>query len=369
MPLAPIAVASPVVDDEARALVAQVLDSGQLAQGPMVARLEELAAVMAGTRHAIAVGNGTDALELAFETCDLEPGDEVIAPPFTFAATANAVLRAGATVRFADIGDDFTLDVEAAAAAVGERTRAICPVHLYGLPARLGEIVGLAGEHGLAVVEDAAQSHGAGYGNRPVGSFGIGCFSLYATKNVMSGEGGLVTTDDDSVADRIRALRNQGMTGRYQYVAVGRNSRMTDLQAAIAIPQLARLSEISATRRANAERLGAGLADLDGVVLPAERPGTSHVWHQYTVLVPDGLDRDVLVAEMSRLQVHCGVYYPAALNDLPVYRDHPRVVAGDTPVAREAARRCISLPVHHGLRPADVDRVVETFRAAISRPS
>jgi dTDP-4-amino-4,6-dideoxygalactose transaminase len=331
----------------------------------MVARLEELGAAMAGTRHAVAVGNGTDALELAFEVCDLEPGDEVIAPAFTFAATANAVLRAGATVLFADIAEDFTLDVDAAAAAAGERTRAVCPVHLYGLPARLGDILELAGERGLAVIEDAAQSHGAGYGNRPVGSFGIGCFSLYATKNVTAGEGGLITTDDDALADRLRALRNQGMTGRYQYVAVGRNSRMTDLQAAIVIPQLARLSEISATRRANAEQLSAGLADVDGVVLPAERPGTSHVWHQYTVLVPDGVDRDAVVAEMAGRQVHCGVYYPAALNDLTVNRGHPRVVAGETPVARAAARRCISLPVHHGLRPADVDRVVEAFRSAL----
>jgi dTDP-4-amino-4,6-dideoxygalactose transaminase len=156
------------------------------------------------------------------------------------------------------------------------------------------------------------------------------------------------------------------MAGRYEYVAVGRNSRMTDLQAAIAIPQLVRLSEISAARRANAERLAAGLAGLDSVLLPAERPGTSHVWHQFTVLVPDGVDRDAVVAEMSQRQVHCGVYYPAALNDLPVYRDHPRVVAGDTPVARAAARRCISLPVHHGLRPVDIDRVGETFRSVLA---
>lgn len=363
----PIAVAAPVVDDEARALVAEVLDSGQLAQGPMVARMEDLGAAMAGTTHAIAVNNGTDALELAFEVCDLGPGDEVVTVPFTFAATANAALRAGANVRFVDITDDFTIDVDLLADAIDERTKIVCPVHLYGLPARMAPICELVERHGLHLVEDAAQAHGASDGGRRVGSFGVGCFSLYATKNVMAGEGGLVTTDDDDVAERIRTLRNQGMAGRYDYVAIGRNSRMTDLQAAVAIPQLERIDAISAARAANADVLAAALDGTPGLVLPASRPGATHVWHQFTVLLPEGIDRDDVAESLRDEQISCGVYYPNALNDLPVYRDHDRVIAGDTPVARAVATRCLSLPVHHGLGRADMERLCDALKGVLSR--
>lgn len=362
----PIAVAAPAVDDAARALVDEVLASGQLAQGPMVARMEALGAEMAGTAHAVAVGNGTDALELAFEVCDLGPGDELVTVPFTFAATANAALRAGATVRFVDIADDFTIDVDRLADAIGDRTRIVCPVHLYGLPARMGPICELVERHGLRLVEDAAQAHGAADGDRRVGGFGIGCFSLYATKNVMAGEGGLVTTDDDEVAELVRTLRNQGMGGPYEYRHVGRNSRMTDLQAAIAIPQLERLDAINAARRVNAETLRAALADVPDLVLPAGRAGATHVWHQFTVLLPDAADRDRVVASLRDEQIFCGVYYPAALNDLPVYRDHERVIAGDTPRARSAAARCLSLPIHHGLDADDVARLADAVARVLA---
>ncbi len=236
-----------------------VLRSGHLAQGPMVERFEALCTTMAGTAHAIAVTNGTVALDAALHVLDIGPGQEVITSPFTFAATINAILRSGASVRFADIRDDFTIDPASVAALIGPATTALMPVHLYGLPADMQALMSLAAANRLAVVEDAAQAHGADVGGRRAGSFGVGCFSFYATKNVTSGEGGCVTTDDSMLAERLRIARNQGMRGRYDYAMIGQNWRMTDVAAAIAIPQMERLDTINAARRGNAATLTACL--------------------------------------------------------------------------------------------------------------
>ncbi|WP_191892507.1 DegT/DnrJ/EryC1/StrS family aminotransferase, partial [Streptomyces griseoaurantiacus] len=185
--------------------------------------------------------------------------------------TLNAILEAGATARFADIReDDFCVDPDAVAAAIGPRTKVLTPVHLYGQTADMGKLAPLAEEHGLRLVEDAAQAHGATFDGRGAGSFGLGCFSFYATKNITTGEGGAITTDDDALADRLRVLRNQGMRQRYQYEVAGHNYRMTDLQAALAVPQLEKIDQVTARRKANAERLNAGLAGLPGLRTPAE---------------------------------------------------------------------------------------------------
>ncbi|MCU0309395.1 MAG: DegT/DnrJ/EryC1/StrS family aminotransferase [Acidimicrobiales bacterium] len=349
------------------ALVLEVLRSGMLAQGPKVARLEELFAEMAGTDHAVAVNNGTTALVAALQALELGPGDEVVTSPFTFVATLNAALEAGATVRFADIDlDDFCIDPAAVASVVTDRTRVLMPVHLYGQAAPMGALASLAEQRGLAVVEDAAQAHGARVDGRPVGGFGQACFSLYATKNVTTGEGGVVTTDDDALADRLRLLRNQGMRARYQYELAGHNYRMTDLQAAVGIPQLERLEEITAARRANAAVLDDGLAGLDGLVTPVEKPGRRHVYHQYTVRVTDDapLTRDALVDRLAEAGVGSGVYYPRMVHDYDCYRDDPRVVVGDTPDAALAAAQVLSLPVHPHLTRDELDRVVLAVRSA-----
>jgi len=364
--MADIHIAAPMISDEARELVLDVLASGRLAQGPMVERFEAQCAEMADARHAIAVSSGTDALEVAVDALDLDHDEVVITTPFTFAATANAVLRSGARVRFVDIDDDHLIDLDLLADTVDHTTRvgAVIPVHLFGLAPDMARLMAIAGD--ASVIEDAAQAHGGAVGDRSVGSFGAGCFSFYATKNVMSGEGGVVTTNDDAWADTMRTIRNQGMAGRYEYVRVGRNCRMTELQAAIAIPQMDQLDVIAAARRDNSLRAVKGLVDVEGLVLPREPAGRTHVWHQCTVLVPEDVDRDDVVARMQGAGVHPGVYYPTALNDIPVYRDHPRVDAGSTPRARAAAARCVSLPIHQALQPADVDRVVETFVDAIT---
>jgi dTDP-4-amino-4,6-dideoxygalactose transaminase len=358
------------VPDEAHALVAEVLASGRLAQGPMVERLESLMAEAHGVAHAVAVCNGTVSLVDALEALDVGPGDEVVTSPFTFVATLNAILETGATATFADIDlDGYGLDPAAAVARVTDATKAIMPVHLYGQPADVPGLVEALGDRTLPMVEDAAQAHGAAIGARPVGSWGVGSFSFYATKNVTTGEGGMITTDDDEVAERLRLLRNQGMKARYQYVVAGHNHRMTELAAAVGIPQMERLTDINAARSANAAALGERLAGIEGLVLPAQRPGTTHVWHQYTVRVtPDArVDRDALGAGLADRGVASGIYYPALVFDYDCYRSNPRVQPAEVPNAAAAAGQVLSLPVHPGLSTADVDTIATAVREVMSR--
>jgi dTDP-4-amino-4,6-dideoxygalactose transaminase len=353
--------------DEEQQLVLEVLRSGSLTQGRVVADLESAFAKITGTQHVVAVNNGTTALIAALRVLDVGPGDEVVTSPFTFAASVNAILAVGATARLVDIGPDFTVDVELLRAAVTDRTRAVMPVHLYGQMCDMPAIEALAHSAGVAIVEDAAQAHGASVDGRPAGSFGLGCFSLYATKNVFAGEGGLVSTDDDELADRLRVLRNQGMRGRYEFVMPGDNFRMTDVHAAIALPQLAHFDERMQKRQANAERLSAGLAGIDGIVVPEQTPGRRHVWHQYTIRVTEeaALSRDDLVQRLTAANIGTGVYYPRAISDYDCYREHPRVVQGDFPEARRAAREVLSLPVHPWLTSDELDQIIESVRGAL----
>jgi len=336
-----------------------------IAQGPMVQRFEQAFAQLIGVRNAIAVNNGTTALVAAIQVLDLEPGDEVVTSPFTFVASLNAILEAGATARFVDIReDDFCVDPEAIGAAITPRTKALMPVHLYGQAANMPRIAAIAQEHGLHLVEDAAQAHGATVDGRPAGTFGLGCFSFYGTKNVTTGEGGMITTEDDALADRLRVLRNQGMRERYQYVMAGHNYRLTDLQAALAIPQLEEYDEVLAARRRHATALTDGLADVAGLRVPRPMPGRDHVWHQYTVLITDDspVDREEFLARLSERGVGTGIYYPRIVFDYDCYRGHPQVVPGAFPVAERVVRQCVSLPVHQHLTDGDVATVVATVR-------
>jgi perosamine synthetase len=357
----PIPISVVAIGPEEEALVLEVLRSGRLAQGPKVEELERRFAAAHDVEHAVAVSSGSTALVAALEALGVGPGDEVVTSPLTFVATLNAILESGATARFADVTDDFCLDAACAQALVGEQTRVLLPVHLYGLPADMPRFEELARERGLAIVEDAAQAHGARVDGRAVGSFGVGCFSFYATKNVMCGEGGMVTTSDAGTADRLRLLRNHGMRVPYRYELPGHNYRLTDLQAAIALPQLARLETINDTRRANAAHLTDGLRSLPGLRLPQVPAGREHVFHQYTVRVTAdaAVDRDGLVAALAERGVRAGVYYPRLVHDSPCHRDHPRVVPDETPLAERMAAEVVSLPVHPQLRRADLDRIVD----------
>ncbi|WP_104524665.1 DegT/DnrJ/EryC1/StrS family aminotransferase [Blastococcus atacamensis] len=348
------------IGDEEEQLVLEVLRSGRLAQGPKVEELERRFAAAHDVEHAIAVNNGTTALVATLQGLGIGPGDEVITTPFSFVATLNAILETGATARFADIGDDFCLDPAAVEPLLGDRTRVVMPVHLYGLPADLPRFDQLTRDRGLALVEDSAQAHGARIDGRSVGSFGAGCFSFYATKNVMCGEGGMITTNDAALADRIRVLRNQGMRAQYEYEVPGHNYRLTDLQAAIALPQLGRLAQINEARRSNAAYLSEHLRDVPGLRLPEVPAGREHVFHQYTVRVTAeaSVDRAGFVAALGERGVRAGIYYPRLMHDYDCYREHPRVVVDETPVALQAAAEAVSLPVHPQLSGADLERIV-----------
>jgi dTDP-4-amino-4,6-dideoxygalactose transaminase len=325
-----------------------------LAQGPRVAALEAGFAKLTGAKHAIATSSGTTGLHLALLAHGIGPGDEVITSSFTFVASVNAILFTGARPVFADIDEPtFNIDPEKVAAAITRRTKAVMPVHLYGQPSDMDDICALASKHNLAVIEDAAQAVGATYRGRQVGNFGTGVFSLYATKNVMSGEGGIITTNDDRIADEARLLRSHGMRQRYQYEMLGYNFRLNDVLAAIGIAQLNRLPESTRRRQANASFLN---GQLETVTTPVVKEGREHVWHQYTVRLPVDMDRDLAVRRLNAAGIGTGIFYPLGVHQFA----HVRHAAGDyeLPVTDRVAASVLSLPVHPLLEPAELERIV-----------
>ncbi len=352
--------AKPIIGDDERAAVDRVLRSGMVAQGPEVAAFErEFSDHFVKGRPVVAVNSGTAGLHLGLLAAGVGPGDEVIVPSFTFAATGNAVALTGATPVFADIEPDtFTLDPAAVEASVTNRTKGIMPVHLYGHPARMRELGSIADRHGLALYEDAAQAHGAALGGRPVGTFGaFAMFSLYPTKNMTSGEGGMISAADAHIERMARLLRNQGMERQYENEVVGFNARMTDIHAAIGRVQLTKVDAWTATRRDNAAFLD---ANLEGVVVPPVADGAHHVYHQYTIRVSD--DRDGFVKALKEEhQVGSGVYYPIPNHRLPSLASYAPGL--DLSQTERAAREVVSLPVHPSLSQDDLERIVVAVAA------
>jgi perosamine synthetase len=353
-----IKLAHPIIEDDERRAVLAVLESGQLAQGPRVAAFEHAFAAFCGARHALAVSSGTAALHLALLAHGVGPGDDVIVPAFTFAATANTVLHCGARPVFVDVrDDDFNIDAARIEAAVTPRTKAIVPVHLYGQMCDIDAVARICERRGLALVEDAAQAVGATAGGRRAGATGTGCFSFYATKNLQTGEGGMITTGDGVIAGRLRLLRSQGERERYVTEEAGYNYRMTEIAAALGHAQLPKLEARTERRRANAARLSELLVGNPHVVTPRELPGRRHVWHQYTVRVVAGREaRDRLRAALHERGIESAVFYPAPLPRQPLYE---RLGYGATacPVAERLAGEVLSLPVHPALSATDVEKV------------
>lgn len=346
-----IPAAKPIIGDEERAAVDAVLRSGMIAQGPEVAGFEGDFSALVDGRHCVAVNSGTSALHMALIALGIGTGDEVIVPSFTFAATANAVKLAGANPVFVDIeADSFCMDPDAFDAAITSRTRAVMPVHLYGHPADMTRIGAIASEGGIAVLEDAAQAHAAKLNGIPAGAFGAAAaFSFYPTKNMTSGEGGMVVTKSADTARTVRLLRNQGMEQRYRNEIVGFNTRLTDVHAAIGRTQLRKLAGWTARRQETAAIFD---AELRGVVTPPVADGAEHVYHQYTIRVP-GHDRDAFMVALAERGVGSGVYYPTPVHALPSFD-----LSLDLPETSRAAQEVISLPVHPALSDEDVERVV-----------
>jgi dTDP-4-amino-4,6-dideoxygalactose transaminase len=332
--------------EELLAVIEPVLTQGQFILGPAVERFEASFARYVGVRHCVGLNNGTSALHLALQALDIGPGDEVITTPHTWISTTWAISYVGARPVYVDIDpDSYNLDPMKVEAAITPKTKAILPVHLYGQAADLAPLQALADQYGLALIEDAAQAHGAYYDGRRVGSLGrVGCFSFYPGKNLGAcGEAGAVVTDDASLAERVRWLRDHAQRGRHNHVEIGYNMRMEGMQGAVLDVKLRYLDGWNDARARVAEQYRAMLGDVPGLVLPVAAAPESHVWHLYVVLLPD-VDREDVRRRMQDRGVATGVHYPTPVPFQPVYASlgHRR---GDFPVAEHVASRCLSLPI------------------------
>jgi dTDP-4-amino-4,6-dideoxygalactose transaminase len=363
-----IPLSKPFIGEAEKKAVLEVLESGVLVLGPRVAALESAFAAAVGARHAVATSSGTTALHVALLAHGVGPGDEVITTPFTFIASVNAILYTGARPVFADV-DPRTMNLDPArvATAITPRTRAIVPVHLFGLPCDLVALQRLAAAHDLVVIEDAAQALGASLGGKPIGSFGTTCFSLYATKNVTSCEGGMITTSDPAVVDRARLLRRHGMREKNVHELLGFNFRMSELHAAVGNAQLARLPDLMAQRRANAAWLLDALAGVADLELPTVTEGAVHAWHQLTLKVTSGgaSRRDAVKRSLAADGVASAVFYP-----MPATRQahvRARGLGGEAvPVTERLTEQVLSIPVHPLLTAAELVTIAEAVKHAMA---
>ena len=355
-----IPISKPDIGPAEEAAVLEVLRSGMLAMGRRTAAFEEAWAAYCGVRHAVLMSNGTVAQEAILHALGIGPGDEVITVSFSFNATVSAILRAGARPVFVDIReDDFCMDPAQVEAAITPRTRAIMPVHLYGLMADMDPLTEIAERHGLIVIEDAAQAHGAAYRGRRAGQFGPAMFSLYATKNLMTGEGGFATTDDDAVADGLRLFRNHGMRVRYHHDELGTNYKPTDLAAAIGLAQLERLDERTEARRRNAayltEHLGADY------LVPGVPPDREHVWHQYVMRFPG--ERQRVIDGLAERGIGTLIYYPVPIHRQAYLQAYlPGVADLDLPLTTRLSDEVLAIPVHPRLTEEDLAAIVAAVR-------
>jgi perosamine synthetase len=343
----------PTIGLRERWAVQRVLKSGNLAQGKYVYDFEQSFSALHSNVPCVALNSGTSALHLGLLALGIGPGDEVIVPAFTFAATANAAAITGATPVFVDIESDyFSIDTSRVEEAITPRTKAVIAVHLYGHPAELDKLQQICNRNGIFLVEDSAQAHLAEFDGKKVGSVGdLGAFSFYPTKNMTTGEGGMATTTNPDVERRLRLLRNQGMEKRYQNEIPGFNNRMTEVAAAIGLVQLKRIERWTIKRQANANFLD---SHLKGVQIPRVSPKAQHVYHQYTIQLIDH-DRDKFSAELRKLGVDSDVYYPAPVHTLPAYR-----LSLDTPIALSVSQSCLSIPVHQRLSESELHKIVES---------
>jgi dTDP-4-amino-4,6-dideoxygalactose transaminase len=376
-----VSVAEPIIGDEEYENIEQVLDSGRFLQGPMVEEFEQKWAEFVGTEYAVAVSNGTTAIQLALKACDLKPGEEVIVPSLTFGSTATAVVHQAGVPVFADIDPElYTLDHTDLSRCLSDQTKAIMPVHLYGHPAEMDEIMDFAAEHDLKVIEDAAQAHGASYKGDRVGSIGdIGCFSFYATKNITTGEGGIITTDNEAIAEVIRRLRSHGMAGRDQHVTLGYNYRMSELNGAIGTEQVDRLEGFNSRRRDISERLLQELDDLHWLKPATVRDyvGHGYFWAPFEVQTEKiGMTGKDVWKELKNRGVETRHRYNDPLYDQPVFENHrgfnsefPWSVNPNDhdydlslPNVEQTVGNMIGLPNHPNLTEEDVDYVIQTVR-------
>jgi perosamine synthetase len=349
-----IPLSKPLMGEEEKKAVADVIDSGMYAQGEKVKEFEQEFADYIGTKYAIATSNGTAGIVAALNALDVS-GGEVLVPSFSFIATATPVVYNNAKPVFVDIDErTFNMDPADLERKITGKTKAIMPVHLYGQTAEMDRIMEMAKKHDLRVVEDAAQAHGAEFDGKRAGSFGdCGCFSFYPTKNITTAEGGIVTTNDGVLAEKMRLYRNHGQSERYLHVSLGYNFRMTELQAALGIVQMKKIDEFTKKRRKNAAYYD---DNLEKVETPYVHPKAKHVYHQYTIKSDR---RDALERHLKSKGVGCKIYYPIPIHRQPVFDlKHVKL-----PVTEKICEKVLSLPVHPALKQGDLQKVVNTINS------
>ncbi len=348
---------------EIDAALLNALENTQFILGPNVRAFEEEAASYLGCEHAVGCASGTDALHLGLIAAGIKEGDEVITTPFTFIATAEAILYVGATPVFVDIDPDtYNIDLAQAEAAITSKTKAIIPVHIFGQPVDMNAVMSMAAKHGLAVVEDCAQSFGASIDGKQTGSFGnAGAFSFFPSKNLgCFGDGGLVTTNSADMAEHLRVLRNHGSWKQYHHSELGFNSRLDELQAIILRAKLKHIDDYNEGRRRVAHRYSAALAQMDGVTPPAEDGIGKHVYHQYTLITEK---RDQIMAALREQQIGCAVYYPIPLHQQEVFANSCK--GQSLPVSEKVSQTCMSLPIYPELEDDKVDMIMDVVRNAL----
>jgi len=360
-----IPIAKPLLGREELEAVRKVFESGILVQGGRIRLFEEEFAEYIGVEHAVAMANGTVALDIALKALRLGPGDEVVTSAFSFIASSNCVLYQGAKPVFADIDPrTFNIDPLDVAEKITAKTKAIIAVHLFGQPAEMDALKEIAEDHEIALVEDAAQAHGAEYKGRKVGGLGaIGCFSFYATKNMTTGEGGMITTNSNELERRARLLRNHGETGKYHHVILGYNYRMSEITAAVGSVQLRKLDKSNKKRRENADLLTRGIGKISGLTAPYVKDNVRHVFYQYVVRVEDGysMGREKLAERLRERGVDVAVHYPTPLYEQSLYRE---IGYGKTvcPMAEDASKRVLSLPVHPSVTGEDITYTLDLLK-------
>ena len=354
-----IPIAKPLIGEEEQRAVSEVLGSGIIASGPRVKEFEKQFAEFVGTKHAVATTSGTTALHLALLSLGLK-GDEVIVPSFSFIATANTVLFCNAKPVFCDVNPKiFNIDVEKIESLITEKTKAIIPVHLFGQPTDMQPVLEIAEKHGLHVISDAAQAHGAKYDGKMVGSFGdVECFSFYPTKNMTTGEGGMITTNNEELAEKADSIRNHGREKTqwgYEHGQVGYNFRMTDIAAAIGIEQLKKLPGFNERRRENARYLNDRLAGIEGIEIPYVSPNVEHVYHQYTIKCKNRMS---MIEKLKENEIGFGIYYPKPLHNYPHLLQYGH---GDLAISEALPSTVLSLPVHPAVSHQDLEKIVGIF--------
>ncbi|MCW4023005.1 MAG: DegT/DnrJ/EryC1/StrS family aminotransferase [Candidatus Bathyarchaeota archaeon] len=360
-----IPIAKPEIGTEEMEAVKEVLESGMLVQGQKVKELEENFASCIGVEHAVAVSNGTVALDVALKALNIGPGDEVITSAFSFVASGNCILFQNAKPVFADIDPKtFNIDPSDVAEKITSKTKAIIPIHIFGQPAKMDAIKEIAEDNKIFVVEDAAQAHGAEYKGQKAGSMGtMGCFSLYATKNMMTGEGGIITSNDQKLADMMRLIRSHGEVKKYTHDILGYNYRLTNLNASIGLVQLKKLERFNQKRRENAKLLTKGVEAIKGLTAPFVDSDVKHVFHQYVLRIEDEfpMSRDELSSYLPDKGVGVAVHYPIPIYNQPLYQKlgYSKVKCPNT---EDACNRVLSLPVHPSVTKEDIDYIVTALK-------